>query len=378
VLATFHLLSTAAFDLLFWSAVTFLTLRVLRTGNERLWLAVGAVAGVGLLNKWTMAFLLIGLVVALLAGDRRRMLWRGWFWAGAAVALAIWLPNLDWNARHDWAALSMMHSLHAENSTLGASLGFIPSQVVVVGPVLIVFWLAGLRHLLRSSFARPVGVAYLVLVALFTLSGAKSYYLGGMYFVLFAAGGVWAERRIEGLRQRHGLRRWLALMVAGGLLSLPLSLPVLPQTALPVGAWEGQINKDLSATVGWPDLVRQVALVEATVPSAQRAGLVVFAGDYGAAGAVDLYGRRYGLPHAISGHNDYWWWGPAGAHDGATTIAVDLPRSYLLSIFSTVTPAGTVITPHDAWTEERGDPIWICTGQKVSWRQAWPAARHYG
>jgi len=98
------------------------------------------------------------------------------------------LPNLGWNARHDWAALFMMRSLHTENSTLGASLGFIPSQVVVVGPVLIVFWLAGLRQLLRTSFARPIALAYLVLVALFSLTGAKSYYLAGMYPVLVAAG----------------------------------------------------------------------------------------------------------------------------------------------------------------------------------------------
>jgi energy-converting hydrogenase Eha subunit A len=378
VMATFHLLSTASFDLMFWSAISFLTLRLLRTGEERLWLAVGAVAGLGLLNKWTVAFLMAGLVIALLVGDRRRMLLSGWFWAGAALALVIWSPNLDWNARHDWAAVSMMHSLHSENSTLGASVGFIPSQVIVVGPVLIVFWLAGLRRLLRTPFARPMAVTYLVLLALFTLIGAKSYYLGGLYFVLFAAGGAWAEERIEGRVRPHGMRRWLALMLAGLVISLPLALPVLPETALARGSWEGQINKDLSATVGWPRFVRQIAAISARLPAPQRGNLVVFTGDYGAAGAIDLYGNRYGLPHAISGHNNYWWWGPVGARDGATTIAVDLPRSYLLTIFSRVTPAGTVTTPHDVWTEERGDTIWICTGQKVSWAQAWAGARHYG
>jgi hypothetical protein len=105
---------------------------------------------------------------------------------------------------------------------------------------------------------------------------------------------------------------------------------------------------------------------------------VIFAGDYGAAGAVDLYGPAYGLPPAISGHNNYWWWGPAGANGGTTTIAVNLTRSYLLTIFRHVTPAGTVRTPGGVWTEERGDPIFVCTGQKVSWAAAWPAARHYG
>src|SRR5208283_1291066 len=118
----------------------------------------------------------------------------------------------------------------------------------------------------------------------------------------------------------------------------------------------------LSATVGWPSLVGQIASVADRLPASERANLVIYAGDYGAAGAVDLYGADYGLPHAISGHNAYWWWGPAGAHNGATTIAVDLPKQYLQTIFTEVTPAGTVATPDSVWTEERGDPIWICRG----------------
>jgi hypothetical protein len=349
---------------------------VLRTGDDRLWLLIGAVAGVALLNKWNAAFLLGALAGGLLLGGRRRLLSHSAFWTGAVITIAIWLPNLVWNAQHDWAALSMMRSLHQENSGLGASLQFIPSQVLVVGPVLIVFWLAGLRYLLRSTFARPLGVAYLLLVAFFTLSGGKSYYLGGMYFVLFAAGGVWAEGRSR--RGGWSARKWVALMLAGAVMALPLSLPVLPERALAKGAWEGNINKDLSATLGWPAFVAQVAGIVRTLPRDQRAHVVVLTGDYGAAGAIDLYGARDGLPHARSGHNNYWWWGPGDASNRATTIAINLPRSSLLDQFGSISLAGRVATPHGAWTEERGAPIWICRDQKQTWADAWRAARHYG
>jgi hypothetical protein len=272
----------------------------------------------------------------------------------------------------------MSRSLHAENGGLGAALGFIPSQLLIVGPVLIVFWLAGLRLLLKNQRWRPLGIAYLFLLVAFSLSGGKSYYLAGMYYVLFAAGGVWAETRLVNRTPPRGVRGWVALMVTGCVVALPLTLPVLPASALPKGSWESNINKDLSATVGWEHFVSQVARVAQTLPAGQRANLVIFTGDYGAGGAVDLWGADYGLPHAISGHNNYWWWGPAGARDGATTIAVDLPRGYLLTIFSRVTPAGSVTTPNGVWTEERDDPIWICQGQKVSWAAAWPPAKHYG
>jgi len=378
VVSAFHLLSTTVFDLFFWGLVCYLVLRLLRVGDQRLWVAIGAAVGLGLLDKINVLFLMVGLVVGMFFGGQRRALVTPWTALGALVALVLWSPNLVWNAHHSWAALAMLQSLHHENASLGASIAFIPSQVIVVGPVLVVLWLAGLRDLLRSPWARPLGIAYLVVLGLFTLGGAKTYYLAAMYFVLFAAGGVWAEMRLDSRQPTKNTRGWVLLMAVGFIVALPLVVPVLSRSTLPTGSWESNINKDLSATVGWQELVQQVADVTKTVPGGERANLVIFTGDYGAAGAIDLWGPRYGLPHAISGHNSYWWWGPSGAHDGATTIAVDLPRPYLLTIFSEVTPAGAVHTPGDVWTEERGDPIWICRGQKQSWARAWPAARHYG
>ncbi len=378
VVAAFHLLSTTSFDLVFWSSITLVVVRLLRTGDQRLWLAVGGLAGVGLLDKLDPVFLLGALLASLLLCGRSAVFRSRWLWAGLLLALVLWSPYLVWNAQHSWAEVSMLHSLRQENSSLGTSLLFIPAQFVVVGPVLVVLWTGGLRHLLRDGIAKPLGVTYLLLLAFFTVTGAKPYYLAGMYFVLFAAGGVWAERRLAGRTPPKGIDGWVALMVAGALVAIPLALPVLPASALPTGSWEGSVNKDLSATVGWPAMVRQIAAVSQALPPSERAHLVIFAGDYGAAGAVDLYGGTLGLPHAMSGHNSYWWWGPAGARNGATTIAVDLPRAYLRTIFRDVRSAGTVATPGGVWTEERGDPIWICSGQTESWSRAWPAARHYG
>jgi 4-amino-4-deoxy-L-arabinose transferase-like glycosyltransferase len=382
VLAAVHLLSTTSFDMFFWAAICSLVLRWLGNGDDRLWLVIGIVAGVALLDKANVAVLLVSLAVGLLLGGRGRDLANRWAGAGVLAALAIWSPNLDWNARHHWAALAMLHSLHGENSSLGASIGFIPSQLIVVGPLLVALWLPGLRRLLRDRRLRPLGIGFLVAAALYTLGGAKSYYLAGFYFLLLAAGAAQVDARVSDrvghLPATRTARRWTLALAAGLVVALPFTEPVLPRSTLPTGSWESQINEDLSATVGWPDLVRQVAGVADTLPRGQRAGLVVFTGDYGAAGALDLWGARYGLPHAISGHNSYWWWGPAGARNGATVIAVNLPQSYLRTIFTDVTQAGVVHTPGNVWTEERGDPIWVCRGQKVTWAAAWPGARHYG
>lgn len=380
-LAALHLLSTAAFDLFFWSTITYLMTRLLTSEDPRWWLAVGAVVGAALLNKLNIVYLALGIGAGLLACRRWSLLCSKWLAAGVGVAALIASPDVVWNASHHWAQVSMLQSLHRENSTLGASLGFIPSQFIVVGPVLALVWLPGLKRLLRHSAGRPLAIAYVFLLVLYTLAGAKSYYLAGMYYVLFAGGGVYIEER---LAARDAGRRpgppgyWIAGITAGAVVALPLTLPVLPESALATGPWEGSINKDLSATVGWDQLVRQIRDIASGLPATERARLVVYTGDYGAAGAIDLYGPAYRLPPAISGHNAFWWWGPDGARDQSTTIAIDLPRGYLLTMFAHVQYAGAVSTPGRVWTEERGDPIWICTGQIETWAQAWPASRHYG
>jgi hypothetical protein len=125
--------------------------------------------------------------------------------------------------------------------------------------------------------------------------------------------------------------------------------------------------------------VRQVAGIASTLSPSERARLVIMTGDYGAAGAIDQYGSRYGLPRAISGHNSYWWWGTHRASDDSIVIAVNMSRADMLHAFADVERAGAVDTGHGAvWTEERGEPIWICRGQRVPWATAWPYFRHYG
>ncbi len=199
----------------------------------------------------------------------------------------------------------MLQSLHHENSTLAASLAFIPAQFILVGPVLAWVWLPGLRRLLRHPHGRPLGIAYLVVLVIYTLAGAKPYYLAGMYYAMFAGGGLYVEERLAA-RRPVALRNRIAAITLGAVVALPLTLPVLPASALATGPWEGAINKDLSATVGWPDFTRQVAGIASTLPLTERERLVIYTGDYGAAGAIDLYGPAYRLPEAISGQNNIW------------------------------------------------------------------------
>src|SRR6266511_3580191 len=146
-----HLLSTTPFDILSWAGLLLLVLRILRTGNARLWLAVGVLVGAALLNKNTVFFLLFGLGVGLLATLQRRLLWSPWVVAGAVVAVAMWAPSLGWHADHGWAMFQMSRNLRREHSGVGVGIVFLPLQFLLMNPVTAPVWLSWLFHLSRAT-----------------------------------------------------------------------------------------------------------------------------------------------------------------------------------------------------------------------------------
>ncbi|HLX48201.1 MAG TPA: glycosyltransferase family 39 protein [Streptosporangiaceae bacterium] len=382
LLAVDHLLGPTAFDMLAWAGLAFVAARIGRTGDCRWWLAGGGVLGLGLANKHSVGFFGIALLTgALLSGGRQMMLNR-WFAAGVVIAVAFTIPDLWWQAQHQWATIAMTKVLNQENGGLGNVGNWVIGQLVMTSLAMVVVWAAGLRFLWRSG--RPLwqalAWAYGLLFVFFALtSGAKIYYLAGAYVYLLAAGAV----AIDGwLAARPGrLRR---LLVATGIttaVALPAVLPVLP--AADIG-WTAKVNPVPVESAGWPQLVGTVHHVWASLPPRQRASAVIFAADYGEAGAIDELGRGTGLPTVVSGHNTYWWWGPGNPH--ATTVVAVAPGpedvtgygAYLSRFFTGVKVAATLSNPYGLHNEEWGGHVYICTGPRHPWGQIWPRLRHYG
>ncbi|HZA04800.1 MAG TPA: glycosyltransferase family 39 protein [Propionibacteriaceae bacterium] len=373
-----HLLSTATFDLLFWTLISFLVVRQLQGADPRGWLLVGLVVGVALHNKTLVAVLVAAVLIGLLAVGPRSVLRSGWLWAGAGLAVLLWLPNLLWQAGHGWPQLALARAIAGGSS--GSSEPwwlFLPMQLVLVSPVLVAMWVPGLVRLWRAVELRPVrcfAVAYALLAVVFLISGGKPYYLAGLYPVLLAAG---APLVVGWLRRRADARGW----VVGGLgLSLlfnaVLMLPVLPVRAL-AGTPIVDINYDAGETVGWPAFVATVADVYAGLPPAERSRAVVVTQNYGEAGAVDRYGPDLGLPQAYSGHNAYFDWGPP-ADTGGPVVLVGFDEAFLHTAFGEVTRAATVDNGLGVENEEQGTPVWIGRDLRGSWAEIWPTFRRLG
>ena len=366
VLQTGHLLSTTTFDLLTWAVVAWLAVRALPTGGAR-WLLVGLAAGIGLQNKMLVAFLLFGLLVGLVVAGPRRPLRDPWFWGAGLLALALWTPYLVWQTLHGWPQLALSESIAAGGSTSSEPWWLvIPFQVVLVSPLLVPVWVAGLVALWRSRRYRLLPVAYAVLTVLVLATGGKPYYLCGLYPVLLAAGAAPVLRWARAGRARAGL--------LGGALGLSaltnavLMLPVVPVTELedtPVTA----MVSDVGETVGWPELAATVSAVVA----AQPPGTVVLTGNYGEAGAVQRFAP--GIP-VVSGHNSYADWGPPP--DDAPVVAVGYGPAALRQWFASVEPAAVIDNGVGLDNQEQGRTVWVCRDPVASWTALWPRIRHVG
>jgi 4-amino-4-deoxy-L-arabinose transferase-like glycosyltransferase len=376
VLVTGHLLSTATFDLLTWTAVTWLCVRALRTGDDRLWLIAGAVLGIGLLNKPLPAFLAVGMLAGVVIAGPRRLLRNPNVWLGGAIAIALWMPWILWQADHGWPQVEVSRSIAKGHSASSEPWwAVVPFQVLLVSPVLAPVWIVGLVRLFRDPALRDVRFlawAWVVLAVVFMASGGKPYYLAGLLPALLGAGAGAVDGWLE--RGRASARRAL-LMVAIGVsaaVSLIIALPVLPgDRSDPVV----EVNEDVGETIGWPELVRTVAAVNQKLPSPHAP--VVLTSNYGEAGAIDHYGPALGLPTAYSGHNAYGEWGPPPDGSGPV-IAVGLDPRVLATRLRDCTLVTRIDNDADVDNDERGAPVVICDGPQDAWSQEWEALRHLG
>ncbi|MEJ7707800.1 MAG: glycosyltransferase family 39 protein [Nocardioidaceae bacterium] len=370
-----HVLLTSTLDMPVWPAVLLFVIRAQLRRQPQWWLAAGAVVGLSLYNKLLVAVLLAALAAGAIAVGPRRMLWSKWIVGAGALALVIGFPNLVYQATHNWPQLSMGGAL-AENNAGEVRIVMWPFLLLILGPPLVPIWVSGLISLLRRIDWRPIrflAVAFPALLVLVFVMGSQFYYPFGLVAVLFAIGCVPAYEWI--LRSVRWRRPVVAIAVAlNGAVSGVLGLPLIPLSALgdtPVPA----INQAAQDSVGWPTYVRQIAVVHASLPLADRSQVVIVTSNYGEAGAVARYGPRFHLPRVYSGHNQLYY--QAKPPDSATVaVMVGGQLDEADDHFKSCTIAGHLDNGLDVDNEEQGQPLAVCLGPIGGWDAVWPALRH--
>ena len=390
-LAVDNWLSMNVFEPLFWMGCAYLVIRIVRTGNQRLWLWFGVVAGIGLENKHSMLIFGCGMVAGLLPTPERRFLRSPWIWAGGAAALLIFLPNLLWNIHNHFPFLELQENIRRSGRNIPMPpLRFVREEILDMLPLSAPIWLAGLWFLLFRREGKPfraLGWAWLISAVLIMTLNPRVYYLFPAFPLVLAAGSVMWETWLSGGRLPWLKPVYVGLMVLMAAVVAPTVVPVLPvetyiryskaihfqQPRLETFKL-GPLPQLYADQFGWEEMVREVARIYNGLPPDVRTRTAIFGQNYGQAGAVDLFGAKYGLPKAISGHQTYFLWGPRD-YTGESMIVLDNPRERLEANFREVEKAGRVEHPY-SMPYEHFD-IFYCQGLKQPLKEMWPAVKNW-
>jgi 4-amino-4-deoxy-L-arabinose transferase-like glycosyltransferase len=374
-----------SFDYLWWTLIAFFMIRLLQSNDPRWWLGIGAVVGLGMMTKYTLAFYIVGIVAGVALTPTRRHLKTPWLWAGVVLSLLIFLPNLLWQWQHDFISLQFLSDIHARDVQIGRTEGFISQQLFVsANPFTLPLWLAGLYYYFFAPAGaryRPLGWMYVVPFILLFITQGRFYYLAPAYPMLIAAGVVvwqrWLAARPASLAPLGWGVMWAALLT-GAILGSALMLPIVPVNS---ALWDltSQVHDNFAEQIGWPELVATVADIYNDLPAGEKPQAGILAGNYGEAGAINLYGPAEGLPEAISGINSYWLRG-YGDPPPQILIVLGFSREEAERFFATCDLAGQVTNPYGVENEEtRFHPdIFICRDLRQSWPEFWRDFHYFG
>lgn len=390
VLAVGHILSTNALDYPFWVAAVLVLVRIEKTANVRLWMVFWAIVGFALMNKYTLVFYLAALFIGALATPWRKWFLNRWFWAGAAIALAIVLPNVVWQAQHDFPFLQLQHNINASGRNVILSpLQFLFAQALLVNPLSFIFVLAGAVYFFTPAMkrVRALGWAFVAYMLLMFALHAKDYLVAPVYPVMMAAGAVATEKWSQRTWGRRFLTAYTLAAAAFLLAFLPTVVPVFTVEGfdryyrnMPIHRVEAERNSHTalpdfySDNFGWRETAELVARYFNALSPEERKKTAILGDFYGEAGAIDLFGPALGLPKAISGHHSYWYWGSRG-YTGESIIFLDTSLAVLRKHCGSVAIVADRDIPWARSTVNR--PIYHCRKFDHDVSQDWTSWRHF-
>ncbi len=375
-------------DALWWSLGAYILIRLVRRDNPRLWVAFGLVAGIGLFTKLTIVFFLLALLVGIASTSARSRLRSRWFLMGALIAFVFLLPYIVWNASTGWPTVDFY--IHHGGLSGEDTLDFVVTQILVANPVNIPLVFLGLYFLLRSregASYRLFGVALVFLFVLFVVINAKPYFYEAAYPILISAGSVLASQKL-GQPRRWVPKVMLIALVLSGILLAPLEMPLLPPSTF-VGSYSaltgaangasaqgnaGQFPQYLGDRFGWDTMTATIAQVYDSLPLSEQSASCIFASNYGEASALTFLGKSDKLPPVISGHNNYYIWGPGSC--GAVLITVGVNATQLEKLYRNVTLAATVTCTYCMTTEDNL-PVYVATNPSQSLASVWPLIKTF-
>jgi hypothetical protein len=388
-LAFSHLFTMNAFDPLLWTLIAWFLVDLFQTGKEGNWIWIGVLTGITLLNKYGVLFFIPGLLAGVAFSPVRRSLARPWFWTGAAIATVIALPNFLWQLHWSFPFVQLVRGVRDNGRDVMLSpLPYLVQQSEMLGFISSILLILAMWSLI-SPQGRRYGMllwGFISVLGCMLLLKGKFYYVAPVYPVVFAPGAVFFECLTERRAARWFRPAYAMTMFVVGALIAPTAIPLLSiseyisytkrlgiQQQKFENQPESQLPQIFADMLGWEDRVKTVAEYFHSLPPEQQNVTAIGASNYGDAGAVDLFGPKYGLPKAISTANNYWIWGPR-RYTGESMILMDedSPQKYAAHCKS----FRMVASPNNPYVRpDENRPTYHCIGFTPNLQSLWPGLK---
>ena len=370
-----------SFAFLWWVLLAYFVIRLLKSENPRWWLAVGAVAGVGLMTKYAILFFIAGILGGFLLTRARRLMASRYFAAALALTVLICLPNLIWQVQHQFISYTFLQHIHVRDVGEGRAEGFWRDQFLVCTNLFAApLWIAGLAAALIRPRWRPLAWMYIIPVAMFAMSQGRGYYTAGAYPMMMAMGAAACERWLGSWRRGWRIAveaLFFAGVAFGGAWACAVIIPLAGSG--PLMRYALSRNGNLREEIGWNQLVRTVAQIRDSLTPEQQAHLGITTGNYGEYGAIEILGPAYRLPQPIGTTNSEWLWGYP-ANPPTTIIALGIRPDQANQLFTNCRVAGHNGNAQSIPNEESTDHPWIflCGPARIPWTEIWKEHRDFG
>jgi hypothetical protein len=391
-LGTNSIFSMNSFDVFFWTLAFYLIILIIKKDEQKHWLLLGLILGLGLLNKISVLWLGTGLAAGLLLTPSRKLFLTRRVWIAAAIALLLFLPHVLWQVVYGFPTLEFIKNATAHKYVAVSPLDMFLQQALNMNPLTLPLWISGLFYFLVSKSARQFRILPFIYFTVFLIlvinKNSKAEYLGPMFPMLFAAGAFTIEKFILRFNGRWIKPAILIPVIFSGIVFTPFALAVLPVETFitythllgmtPSTSEKKELNKlpqFYADMFGWENIAAVVADAYNTLTPDEKTKCAILCNNYGEAGAIDFFGRKYGLPKASSGHNNYWLWGCRNAA-GEVVIRLGGSREPLLKSYREVKQTGVC---KDAYCMpyENNMPVYVCKDRRTPLKDDWTMFRHY-
>ena len=368
--------------------------KMIKENNPKRWILLGIIMGLGIMNKHTFAVFIVATVFSLLVTGKWRLVLNKWFAAGSLIAFIIFMPNIIWQILNNFPSLEFYRNIATYKNVYTPPGAFLINQIMDMSPFTLPVWSAGIIFLLFSVKTKNfkfLSVIFLSLFIMMMLSGtSRADRLAFAYPAVFAGGAFFYESFIL----KHNLK-WLkgiliAFLYAGLAVALPIMLPYFSyeevetytkfiglNTELETGN-KPPLPQLLADKIGWKDKFDLVLKAYNNLSEKEKKETIIAAGNYGQAGALELFGRKYNFPDVVCGHNTYYLWSRNKLHG---SIVIELGKhenlDALKNQFKDVEEFPGEYTNPYVTSHENNLKVFICRGPKMPYSEMLEKGRFY-